>query len=150
MNHSKGPRKGQRRRARHVHGGTTRIAQRSKHHRRALAKDYGRASRICNDPQQLLKHSQYIATAYRIPRTYLFCANLRVVAQNESSKSMATAVTPPNPSLVAILLVTQIRGRLPQIVFHYPPDPLNPVSLQSLMQNSWSLFNVFHFAVSNH
>ena len=45
------------------------------------------------------------------------------------------AVTPPTPSLVAILLVTQTRGGLSNIVFHYPPDPLNPddpITQQSL------------------
>lgn len=39
---------------------------------------------------------------------------------------MASAV-PPNPSLIAILLVTQTRGGSgPHITFHYPPDPLDP------------------------
>ncbi|EXJ85991.1 hypothetical protein A1O1_06360 [Capronia coronata CBS 617.96] len=40
---------------------------------------------------------------------------------------MATAATSLNPSLVAILLVTQARtGSGAQLVFHYPPDPLSP------------------------
>ncbi|KAG9774990.1 Nitrogen permease regulator 3 [Exophiala dermatitidis] len=40
---------------------------------------------------------------------------------------MATTTTSLNPSLLAILLVTQSRtGSGAEIVFHYPPDPLSP------------------------
>ena len=39
---------------------------------------------------------------------------------------MSSIVTSPNPSLVAILLVTHSRNGRPQIVYHYPPDPLRP------------------------
>ncbi|ETI22086.1 hypothetical protein G647_06157 [Cladophialophora carrionii CBS 160.54] len=39
---------------------------------------------------------------------------------------MSTATTSPNPSLLAILLVVQVRtGSGAEIVFHYPPDPLS-------------------------
>jgi hypothetical protein len=39
---------------------------------------------------------------------------------------MSTATTSPNPSLLAILLIVQVRtGSGAEIVFHYPPDPLS-------------------------